>query len=106
LDAGERLEQFAPVDLAELAATTADQMCLLAEDRQIAITCHSSSAVMVNADRTRLKQVIVNLLDNAIKYTAPGGEIRVRVTARAKTAFLEVADNGMGIPAEALSQVF
>jgi signal transduction histidine kinase len=106
LDAGEALEQSAPFDLAELAATTADQMCLLAEDRNISITCHSPEKVMVNGDRARLKQVIVNLLDNAIKYTPQCGAIHVRVVARERKASLEVSDNGMGIPNEALSLVF
>ena len=53
-----------------------------------------------------MKQVIVNLLDNAIKYTQTGGAIGLTVNAREGKALLEVADNGMGIPAEALTKVF
>jgi heavy metal sensor kinase len=106
LDAGEALEQTAPFDLAELAATTTDQMCLLAEDKKITITCDSSGKVVVEGDRARLKQVIVNLLDNAIKFTAPGGQIHVRVSLREQQAILEVTDNGMGMPPEAIPHVF
>jgi signal transduction histidine kinase len=51
----------------------------------------------VDADASRLKQVVVNLLDNAIKYTPEGGEVRVSVTRRDGRAILEVADNGIGI---------
>jgi heavy metal sensor kinase len=106
LDAGEALEQTAPFDLAELAATTTDQMCLLAVDKKIAITCDASAKVVVEGDRARLKQVIVNLLDNAIKFTAPGGQIHVRVSLREQRAILEVTDNGMGMPPEAIPHVF
>jgi heavy metal sensor kinase len=106
LDAGEALEQSAPFDLGELAAVTADQMCLLAEDKSISIQCHATGRVVVQGDRARLKQVIVNLLDNAIKYTAPGGKIQARVFAREQRAVLEVSDNGIGIPSDALPHVF
>lgn len=106
LDAGEALEQRALVNLGELAATTADQMCLLAEDKGIAVTCHSRTPVMVEGDRSRLKQVMVNLLDNAIKYTPTGGKVTVNVFEENGKAVAEVRDNGMGIPREAVPRVF
>ncbi len=54
----------------------------------------------------RLKQVIVNLLDNAIKYTAPGGRVEVKVARNGDSAMLEVKDSGVGIPGEALPHIF
>ena len=57
-------------------------------------------------DRFRLKQVIVNLLDNAIKYSPDGGEITLATRLEDSQAVLEVADSGPGIPAEALPQIF
>lgn len=106
LDAGEAQAEWVHVDLAKLAATTADQMELLAEDKGIAIHCESTGEVTVQGDRGRLKQVIVNLLDNAIKYTPSGGRIVVRTGARQGTAFLDVSDTGVGIPAAAIPRVF
>jgi heavy metal sensor kinase len=106
LDAGEALEQSAPFDLAELAASTTDQMSLLAEDKQIELTCHPAGKVVVRGDRSRLKQVVVNLLDNAIKYTPAGGKVDIRVKSTDGKALLEVADNGIGIPPEAVPRVF
>jgi heavy metal sensor kinase len=106
LDAGEALEKSAPFDLGELAESTTDQICLLAEDKDIAIACHSDQKVIIEGDRARLKQVVVNLLDNAIKYTAQGGRIDVRVSAWNGRALFEVSDNGPGIPEESLLLVF
>lgn len=106
LDAGEAQEESRPVDLGDLAATTADQISLLAEDKQIHITCRCPSGIMVRGDRARLKQVLVNLLDNAIKFTPTGGTVKVNVSARDHKAVLEVLDTGMGIPRDALAKIF
>jgi heavy metal sensor kinase len=106
LDAGEAQTEWVPLDLAALAANTADQMSLLAEDKGIAISCEAAGPVLVAGDRGRLKQVVVNLLDNAIKYTPEKGAVKLRVCTTNGHARLEVEDNGIGIPAEALPHVF
>ncbi len=106
LDAGEAAAEWVKFDLTQLAASTADQMELLAEDKNVHITCTGPKGVWVEGDRARIKQVVVNLLDNAIKYTLEGGSIALTVQPRNGHAALEVADNGIGIPAEALPRVF
>jgi heavy metal sensor kinase len=106
LDAGEANAEWRRFDLAELAATTAEQMSLLATDKNVSVACDSAPGVVVEGDPARLKQVIVNLLDNAIKYTAAGGRVRLSVRREQGFAVLEVADDGIGIPAEALPHVF
>jgi len=106
LDAGEAHAEWLRFDLAELAATTAEQMSLLAEDKQVRVDCESTAGVTVEGDRARLKQVIVNLLDNAIKYTPRGGRVRLSVRRESGYAVLDVPDDGIGIPAEALPHVF
>ena len=106
LDAGEGKSEWAPLDLSQLAASTAEQMCLLAEDKGVTIQCDTPEAVQVAGDRSRLKQVIVNLLDNAIKFTLPGGRIQLTTRRANGKAVLEVADNGIGIPEDALPRVF
>ncbi len=106
LDAGEAQAEWVPFDLGELALTTADQMALLAEDKKISVICDCAPRVPVNGDRARLKQVVVNLLDNAIKYTPDGGAVHLKVRAANGHAELEVADTGVGIPAEAVPLVF
>jgi len=106
LDAGEAQREWARFDLSELAKTTADQMSLLAEDKGISIDCEAGAPVWVEGDRVRLKQVVVNLLDNAIKYTRGKGAIQLRVRGVNGDAVLEVADNGIGIPPESLPHIF
>jgi heavy metal sensor kinase len=106
LDAGEAHAEWLRFDLAELAATTAEQMNLLAEDKNVSVACESAAGVTVEGDRARLKQVIVNLLDNAIKYTPSGGRVRLSVRREGGFAILDVSDDGVGIPAEALPHVF
>ncbi len=106
LDAGEAKTEWTDFDLSELAKTTADQMNLLAEDKGISLFFEAKQPVPVKGNRVRLKQVVVNLLDNAIKYTPAKGAIRLRVLAVNGDAVLEVEDNGMGIPPEALPHIF
>ena len=106
LDAGEARTEWTRFDLADLAKTTAEQMSLLAEDKGITISCDASQRLTVTGNQVRLKQVVVNLLDNAIKYTPAKGAIHLRVLAVNGHAVLEVQDNGPGIPPDALPHVF
>jgi PAS domain S-box-containing protein len=62
--------------------------------------------VLVNADRTRLAQVLSNLLTNAAKYTEPGGDIRLAAEQQDGEVVITVRDNGIGIPADMLPRVF
>jgi heavy metal sensor kinase len=106
LDAGDAQREWVDVDLGELTASTVEQMRLVAEDRGIQLRSSTLSAVTVRGDRGRLKQVIVNLLDNAIKFTPRGGVVNLRTLARDDYGILEVSDSGIGIPAAALPHVF
>ena len=62
--------------------------------------------VWANADPTRLNQIVANLLTNAIKYTSPGGTIRIRVGGEEDQAIVGVADTGIGIPPSLLRHMF
>jgi heavy metal sensor kinase len=106
LDSGDAPGARVRFDLAQLAADTADQMSLLALDKQVRLECSIRGPVMVEGDQARLKQVVVNLLDNAIKYTPGEGRVELGVKVQGTEALLEVSDTGIGIPKEALGQVF
>jgi signal transduction histidine kinase len=81
-------------------------MRLLAEEKKIALVCPGGAPVITLADRNRLKQVVVNLIDNAIKYTRAGGRVTVAVRSDGESAVLEVADTGIGIAAEHQANIF
>ena len=106
LDVGEVKLDKLRLDLSDLAASTAGEMRVLAQEKSIALRTSIEDGIYVDGDRTRLQQVVVNLIDNAIKYTQECGTIEVRVQSEANNAVLEVSDNGVGIPACAISHVF
>jgi heavy metal sensor kinase len=106
LDAGEPQGDWVDVNLAELAAGTAEQMRLIAEDRGISMDLTGLQRAVIRGDRARVKQIIVNLLDNAIRFTPRGGSVALRTAGDESGSVLEVSDTGIGIPCAAMAQVF
>jgi heavy metal sensor kinase len=106
LDAGETQRECAELDLAELVRSTAEQMRLMAEDRGIAIELSALHRAVIHGDRSRIKQIIVNLLDNAIRFTPARGSVILRTSEDDTYALLEVIDTGVGIPKASLPLVF
>jgi len=105
-DAGEAQLEWSEVDLAALGESTSEQMRLIAEDRGVELECSALEPTVVRGDRGRLKQVIVNLLDNAIRFTPRGGTVVVCTARDDLYSILEVHDTGIGIPPVALPHVF
>jgi len=93
------------LDLAALVSDAAEVMRPLAAAKQQALNLDAAAGVSVDGDPARLRQIVYNLLDNAIKYTPEGGRIDVFVRDRDQSAILEVRDTGIGIPAEHLPHV-
>lgn len=106
LDAGDAGIEFQPFDLRTMVKATVEQMQLLAHERGITLQCDCRAPVAVLGDESRIKQVLVNLLDNAIKYSRGGGNVTIGVEAQGNDAVFTVTDNGIGISAEALPHVF
>jgi heavy metal sensor kinase len=106
LEAGEAVMEVSRFDLAHLVFSTAEQMELLAEEKQIALAWEADGCIEIEGDRFRLKQVAVNLIDNAIKYTPRGGEVRLSVRRENGRALFQVADTGPGIDLESLPHIF
>jgi signal transduction histidine kinase len=102
-DAGPVLERR-PVDLASIAAEAVQQARVMAVGRPI--TLEAAEPVIVDADTERLRQVIDNLVGNAIRHTPPGTPVAVTVSSGPRTGRLTVADNGPGMTQEQASHVF
>ena len=96
LDSGSAQMERVRLNLADLVSTITDQMVPLADEKHVTLTSQAQGLVEVEGDRVRLKQVVVNLLDNAIKYTPEGGRVTVGVNVSDRRAQLEISDTGPG----------
>jgi len=106
-EAGEIPIEHKPVDLRRLAQSLADQMAPVAEARGVTLrTDCDQRGVIVSGDASWLQRVILNLVDNAIKFTPDGGTIIVGVQAGETGGVFEVQDTGSGIPAESVPRIF
>ena len=105
-DAGEVKPRLEPMDLNELVRDLVDQMRVVASAREVRLRAFTSAPVPIMADGLRLRQMMLNLLDNALKYTPAGGWVEVRVDRRHGVARVQVSDSGVGILAEDLPHIF
>lgn len=95
------------VDVAEVVADAVAAARPLLDERQHRLEVSLPAApVHLDADSTRLGQILVNLLDNAAKYTEPGGVIQLVVACAGDEVLLQVRDSGIGLSAEFLPRVF
>jgi signal transduction histidine kinase len=98
--------QLERTNLADVVRSAADLYADLAEDREIALQVDTPPDLCVRADRNRLRQVVANLLDNAVKYTPGGGRIELRAGREGPEAVVLVRDTGAGIPPEDQPRIF
>ncbi|HEY2342517.1 MAG TPA: HAMP domain-containing sensor histidine kinase, partial [Chthoniobacteraceae bacterium] len=100
-----RLEKT-DVPLAALAAEAAALYELVAEDRKITVSIDVPAEIRAFGDRQRLRQALVNLLDNALKYTPAGGAVSIFAESHPGATVLAVRDTGPGIPREESSRIW
>ncbi|HSE98157.1 MAG TPA: ATP-binding protein [Blastocatellia bacterium] len=106
-DAGEVLLEMEPVRIDRLAREVCESLAPLAASAGITLDYRlPDSPALIEADASRIRQLVVNLLDNAIKYTPSGGNVRLDLKTEGEAAVLEVADTGRGILDEALPRIF
>ncbi len=89
-----------------LASAVETSRPLIESGRQELTVSMPGQPILLDADLTRLAQVVANLLTNSAKYTPPGGTIRLTARLEGRQAVIEVEDTGIGIPAEALTTIF
>ena len=94
------------LDLQQILNAAIEQARSLIDARKHRLTVRMAAAALVAGDRIRLVQVLANLLDNAAKYTAEGGDILVSLDVRDAQAVFRVTDNGIGIEAKLLPHIY
>jgi len=94
------------VSLVELAEDVVGHLGVLAEEKGQSLSVDATGRPTAVIDRVVLRQALINLVDNAIKFTPSGGQVSVRVTSDDGTAVVDVTDTGPGIPSEARERIF
>ena len=94
------------VDLSLLLNAVADQFGALVDDKNITIERQICSDLVVQGDEDRLIQVVLNLMDNAVKYTPPDGKVRIIAERKQNWVELSIEDTGPGIPTVEQGHVF
>jgi len=95
-----------PADLCQLATEVVELYQYVAEEKKITIRTELPEPCQASVDRTRMRQVFANLLDNAIKYTPAGGSVTVSVRDEPDCAVAVFRDTGIGIPAEEQDKIW
>lgn len=106
IEAGGLTLRPVPTSVEGLLHQAVDRLAPLAAARSLRLEVEAEPELRVKVDPDRLIQVLVNLLDNAVRHTPPGGGIEVRSERRGDTAWLLVKDSGPGIPEAELLHVF
>lgn len=104
-ETGQMPLEIATVSLDTLLLEVVQQAEVLA-DGKVALKIPEIDQVLVMGDKDRLKQVFLNIISNAIKFTPPGGEVTLKLRKTAQKAVLSVTDTGPGIPTEDLPHLF
>jgi len=105
-DSGREILTKKPVRLEELLAKMVDFYTPLAEEKGVGIAAASAAGASIRGDEERLQELFSNLIENAIKYTARGGQVNIAVRPCAGGWEVEVRDTGIGIPKEEQGRIF
>jgi two-component system, cell cycle sensor histidine kinase PleC len=105
IEAGRATLDFEEVDLEAILADAIRVVATRAEAKRLTLNVEVAAALRLRADRRALKQIVLNLLANAVKFTPEGGRVIVRGRTSAGTATIAIEDNGIGIPKEALKNL-
>ena len=105
LDADAVEFELVECDLEEVAAGVIDSAALHVPE-SISLDLSVDGAAPIRCDENKLRQVLVNLVDNAVKYSPEGGRVELRVRSENGSCLIEVADEGLGIPADERERIF
>lgn len=106
IESGSRRAQFRRIDLGELVRGVAETFAPVAEDSGHRLSVALAGGVAIQGDRELLVQMLVNLIENALRHTPGGSEIRIALTRRDGAACLTVRDDGPGVPEAERARIF
>ena len=94
------------IDVAEVVRAATGMLAVRAIKGQVSVSCGEFAGIHLHVDRLAVKQIVLNLLTNAVKFTLPGGQVRISGSSAASGGFvLTIADTGIGIAEAALPHV-
>jgi signal transduction histidine kinase len=94
------------VNLSSMISDVIDLYEIVAEEKKIVLRANVPAALFLEADRARIQQALANLLDNAIKYTLPGGQVEISAAQDNHAVVIAVKDTGIGISSEDLPRIW
>jgi len=106
VETGAMLLRFEQADIGKLLRNTAELYQYVAEDKGVTFSVKGPDHLLAKVDQTRFRQVVANLLDNAVKYTEGGGCIDVTLSQEADGVAISVRDTGVGIPPADIPKIF
>jgi len=105
-DAGKEQWDFAEVDLGELIGNLSTDVEVLCQEKGLNFQLDKAQGLVVNGDEAKLRELFMNLLDNAIRYTPPPGTISLSLRHEGQMVVVAITDTGIGIPAEDIPLIF
>jgi heavy metal sensor kinase len=105
-DAGKEQLNFEGVELTELITGLSANIEVLAQDKGIKFDVDAKEELTVNGDKVKLRQLFINILENAVRYTPADGHISVSLVKQELNAVVSISDTGIGIPPEHLPHIF
>lgn len=106
IESGHRQPRLAPTDLRALAVEVSRRFAAAAADRGVTLAAGASGPAGALADADQVRQILANLIDNAIKYTDSGGRVEISLETKGGEVVTSVRDSGVGIPEADLARVF
>jgi heavy metal sensor kinase len=105
-DLGEVRMELLPVRLDVLVEDSQRQAAVLGQEHNVQVAVGAMEPMIVQGDELRLRELVLNLVDNAVKYSHPGGKVELALQHDKNTARLSVSDSGIGIPPETQPRIF
>lgn len=102
----DKKEEKEAINLYSVYRRVEDTLMISARTKNISLNCNADETIKIAANADYVKQIILNLVDNAIKYTPENGDVNVKIFADKDDAVIKVSDTGMGIPKEDQARIF